>query len=209
MNLTRNRDKIEFYNIYMPVDIYITRHGATFSNEFNIVQGALDSPLSPAGRAAIARKTSKIDSIGFDALVSGSLRRARESADLIVSNLKTKPRALKIDPRLDEIDFGVFNGYPKFALAEIIGYHRNIIESPYPRGESRSALNRRALSFVNEIIDTIDRATYLLVTSLGIFDQINQQLALLESASTAPRIDPDGFWRARFENRKLIDFSII
>ncbi|MGP1394841.1 MAG: histidine phosphatase family protein [Inquilinaceae bacterium] len=91
----------------------VLRHGPTEWNETGIIQGRSDVPLSPAGRAAVARWRLPPDLDGYRWLTS-PLIRAAETARLL-------GRDPTEDPRLAEMDWGAWEGRSLAALRAELG----------------------------------------------------------------------------------------
>ena len=113
----------------MPLTLLLVRHGQTPYNAENRYQGQRDVPLSEAGRAQAVRLGARLGAIwaaqgdgasrfpGFPAAVYASdLRRASETADLIVAEMSAASESaaalLTIHslPALRERDFGAWEG---------------------------------------------------------------------------------------------------
>jgi probable phosphoglycerate mutase len=85
------------------VKILLIRHGRTAWNEQGRMQGRVDLPLSPAGRAEVAGWQLP-DGWAGARWLSSPLRRATETAALLTDRL------VAIEPRLTEMDWGAFEG---------------------------------------------------------------------------------------------------
>lgn len=83
--------------------VYLIRHGESTWNAERRWQGAMDPPLSEAGRAQAARVANALRPIALDAVYSSPLQRATDTAQAIAV-----PRALPVEPvdDLREIAFG-------------------------------------------------------------------------------------------------------
>lgn len=87
----------------------LLRHGESEGNSKGVLQGQLDYPLSPAGEkqahnlAAFWRSTG----INFDLIISSSLQRASQTAQVIAEKLKLP---LNYDPLWKERNFGQLQG---------------------------------------------------------------------------------------------------
>ena len=91
--------------------IYILRHGATEWNIDRRIQGQTDIPLSSTGKA-MAINTGKgmsNSSLKFEMVFSSPLKRAFETAHLVLGELKEQPEII-IDDRLKELNFGFMEG---------------------------------------------------------------------------------------------------
>jgi uncharacterized phosphatase len=92
------------------MDILFVRHGESEGNALGMLQGRLDSPLSPTGREQALRLGTWLRSIGFlwDAAYASPLRRAFETAEIVTRTAGgCGPEA---DPALAEIAAGHIEG---------------------------------------------------------------------------------------------------
>lgn len=78
----------------------------------------LDSPLSEKGRQIAAKKGDALKQAGFspDKVYTSKLKRARETAEIILSSLGATPTITELES-LNERDFGRYDGQPyKYVL---------------------------------------------------------------------------------------------
>ena len=66
------------------IKLYVVRHGKTDWNDLNIMQGLTDIPLNEEGRRQAKALAQQIDLANIDLCFSSPLKRARETADIIV-----------------------------------------------------------------------------------------------------------------------------
>lgn len=94
--------------------LLLTRHGESEGNARNIFTGLLDLPLTERGRgealnaAALLRQSA----INPDIVFSSALRRARDTAEIIIAALALSI-SLVATPALNERDYGVLTGHRK------------------------------------------------------------------------------------------------
>lgn len=67
-------------------NIYLVRHGHTEWNDQGLMQGHLDSPLTPYGLKQIDLRSKSLNKIVFTAAYSSDLGRAKTTADIIAKN---------------------------------------------------------------------------------------------------------------------------
>lgn len=92
------------------VTLYMVRHGQTIYNKTGRVQGWKDSPLTEEGRKVAVYCGRGLRDITFDAAYSSDLKRAADTAQIILDeNLQDKP-TLQERKTLREISFGHFDG---------------------------------------------------------------------------------------------------
>lgn len=127
----------------------LIRHGSTAWNAEGRFQGHSDVPLADAGRTQAERLGAHATRLEpFDVLLSSPSSRALQTAAIAFPG-----RALQSDPRLRELDFGVFEGatllqnqaHPAWVWWSSDPYLR-----PAPRGESYRALQARAIAWLDD-----------------------------------------------------------
>jgi broad specificity phosphatase PhoE len=88
--------------------LYLARHGQTDDNREPIrVQGFTDTPLNDTGRRQARELAERVAPMGFVALWSSDLSRARETAEIVGRNIGL---SVRLDPRLREADRGEWEG---------------------------------------------------------------------------------------------------
>ena len=91
--------------------LYLVRHGETEYNRKGIVQGAgIDSELNDTGVAQAEALSERLAEVPIDGIYASTLRRARQTADVLASPHEPVPKTYL--PDLEEIDWGVFEGDP-------------------------------------------------------------------------------------------------
>ena len=150
--------------------LIIVRHGQTQMNVEGIFFGKLNPGLNEHGKMQCKRTAEILKKYDYDAIYSSDLLRAAETAELV--NYSKLP--ITFDKRLQEIDFGIFEG---------LSY--NEIQEKYPEeceksknewktfdfvtGESLVELQNRAVKFVESLDKTKDN---LVVTHWGVINCI-------------------------------------
>ena len=134
--------------------VVLTRHGGTTRStpEQHLGQH-LDVPLSESGRTQAAALGRRLAGVGFDRVVASPLRRAVETARLIVPG-----REPETDPRLLEMDYGAWEGLTYEQVAARDGPARLLWEADpatlaCPGGESGNEVAARVRSFLEAAID--------------------------------------------------------
>lgn len=128
-------------------DIYLMRHGQTEWNVKGMMQGLLDSPLTPLGRAQAARQRELVADVTA-ARISSPQGRARQTARIVFEG-----QGFASDSRLCEIDVGAFTGrmieeirlhQPEyFTGSRLDWYNRS------PGGENFHQLSERCRDFLH------------------------------------------------------------
>ncbi|MBQ7720509.1 MAG: histidine phosphatase family protein, partial [Clostridia bacterium] len=89
--------------------IYIIRHGETDLNVKGVVQGWYDEPLNESGRFLAAETGKRMKEIRFDGCFSSPLKRAAETAEIILRE-SGNDLPITFDDRLKEMSFGEREG---------------------------------------------------------------------------------------------------
>ena len=104
------------------MELYIIRHGQTTWNAEGRLQGRTDTELNENGREAAINYGKTLTGIKFDKVFASPLKRARETAELILKAQSEVMGTVLLshsgydipeiitDPRLAEISFGVEEG---------------------------------------------------------------------------------------------------
>ena len=136
--------------------VVLTRHGGTTRSKPEQHLGQhLDVPLSDEGRAQAASLGRRLAGVAFDRVVASPLRRAVETARLIVPG-----REPETDPRLLEMDYGAWEGLTYEQIAARDGPARRLWEADpaglaCPGGESGNEVAARVRSFLEAAIDEV------------------------------------------------------
>lgn len=148
--------------------LFLIRHGETPWTVLKRYQGTTDIPLSPRGirqAQSIARALAPLRPAH---LYTSTLRRARDTARALARKLGLEPVA---DPRLNEIDFGEWEGRDYKRLEEEAGlpfrrWREGRLKKP-PGGESIGSLSRRVGQFFKEILKLHPEETVAVVSHGG------------------------------------------
>lgn len=149
--------------------ITLVRHGESTWNDLGLIQGQNDlAELTDLGREQARAVARTLKSLGFDRLVTSDLARARQTAEIIGSELDL---ALAPDSLLRERCFGVLEGQPQEMLdSERSGIVDGVMVDPDARpdgGESFRDVVTRAGIFVESTRDAADGERLLVVTHGG------------------------------------------
>jgi probable phosphoglycerate mutase len=134
--------------------LYVVRHGETPWNVEGRYQGQLDPPLNENGRQQAEATAHKLAALGFEAIYSSDLARARQTAEALAEKAGLP---VQLDPRLREIDQGKWQGVLIGDIragwpGEIEGWESRPWECPPPGGESLQQMQARMFAAVDEII---------------------------------------------------------
>jgi broad specificity phosphatase PhoE len=102
--------------------IYFIRHGETDWNKQGLIQGSIDTDLNAHGieqakevARALSEKTGEFDRFNF---VVSPQRRARETMNYIATALKLDEAEIKVEPRVRELGFGIWENRPFWELKD-------------------------------------------------------------------------------------------
>lgn len=122
----------------------LVRHGQTDWNAERRIQGRTDIPLNDTGRAQALQAADALREGGWERMVSSTLRRASETAEIIASTLGLEPPATH--EGLMERDYGIAEG------TLVADFHRRYDDgTPVPGAETHEQLTKRALRALAEI----------------------------------------------------------
>ncbi len=137
-----------------PAQICVARHGETDWNATGVLQGWLDIPINDLGREQARQLADKVAAYGLTRVYSSPLRRAAETADILVRQLRlASPILLE---GLKERNFGAIQGIPKQELAELnpVLVQQILSRNPacnFEQGESMDYFAIRVLGALMEI----------------------------------------------------------
>ncbi len=147
--------------------IYLLRHGETAWNaDRNRYCGRTDIPLSAIGRAQAAAMRDALADVPLDAIYVSPLARSWETGEIIAA---ARPTPLRGDPRLIEIDFGIWEGLPggDIASADPVGraawLHDPATNRAGGTGETGAEVSERMTACLEEIAATHAGATIAVV----------------------------------------------
>ena len=130
--------------------LYIIRHGQTSWNKERKLQGRTDIPLNESGREVAELTREGFKDIPFDMAFTSPLKRARETAEIIMSGRNVP---VINDERIIEVNFGSYEGCD-FDLPD--EYIQNFFSAPekyFPINgmESMESIFERMNSFLQDL----------------------------------------------------------
>lgn len=149
--------------------IYLVRHAQTEWNEQGIVQGWKDSPLTQDGIVKAEMLGERLKEMSLDAVYASPSERAVKTAK-IVSGFPAA--AIKKEKRLMELNYGSWDGRPAEAIqkeeeAKVTTFFKEPHLFEAPGGDTFSALQQRAASAWESMINTHQEGRILLVSHSG------------------------------------------
>ncbi|MDO4669877.1 MAG: histidine phosphatase family protein [Aerococcus sp.] len=105
--------------------IYFVRHGKTYLNKYNYMQGWANAPLTPEGSAIVHASGRGLSNVKFDAVYTSDLARTRDTARIILQeNLVTDPNIDIIQmPEFREVFFGSYEGQDSVKAYDQVAKH--------------------------------------------------------------------------------------
>ena len=171
-----------------PTRFGLIRHGETQWNRQKKIQGQTDTRLSREGRTQVQLWAERLKEIGWDRILTSDLRRARQTAEIINSELR---QPVRMDSRLREQDWGSWTGltvrqlraaYPAAVAAqEAAGWNFQP-----PGGESRREVLQRSRLGLLEAADRCPGRRILVVTHAGVIKCLIYDLAQREFSPREP-----------------------
>jgi broad specificity phosphatase PhoE len=146
--------------------LVLVRHTKTDAMAVRLCGRKAGIALSAEGKARAAKLAQHLSSFNVDSIFSSSLQRALQTADVIA---ETTSRPVRIDARLDEIDFGEWTGRTFSELAEdqrFWDWNRSRAEARAPGGESMREVQERVAGFLQEVT-RVERKGTLVAVSHG------------------------------------------
>jgi broad specificity phosphatase PhoE len=148
--------------------LWLVRHGQTDWNREGRWQGqaAHAPPLNEIGRAQAEAMAEKLESAELEVIYSSDLPRARETAEIIARRFGLP---VIVDPRLREIDLGVWEGMRGDDIAgeypeDLAERERNPAHSRAPEGESATEVAERVWAAADDIARAHPEGAVLIVS---------------------------------------------
>jgi broad specificity phosphatase PhoE len=142
---SRCRVAYDHFEPNLPMILYCIRHGQSVYNAEGRIQGQSNVPLSELGRRQSEALARALADLSVEAIYASPLRRAMQTAEVIAEALRLP---VQTDPRLQEIDVGVFQDRLPAELAqlypeELARWSSGDPDFVIPGGESRRQVGRR------------------------------------------------------------------
>lgn len=137
--------------------IYFFRHGETYYNKINKVQGQLDIGLDEAGVEQAKNCANFLSDKGIQIIYSSPLSRAYETAKYLADQIKVN---IIEDDGLKEMNAGKYQGRLKNEIIEEFGEEKyksfccssnKLLDDSYPDGETRNEMRKRFFKTIEKI----------------------------------------------------------
>lgn len=155
------------------MNLYFVRHGETEHNKNKYYYGSLDVKLTEKGILQAERATELLKDIKFDKVFVSERKRAVKTAEIL---LKSRQYNLTKDARINEMNFGAFEGKSYEKIQELYPkewktWCEDWKNASPPGGESYVEFYHRIKSFMDDIIK-LDEDNVLIVTHSGVIRSI-------------------------------------
>lgn len=149
--------------------IYFLRHGETDENAKKTYFGSTDTMLNKNGKAQAEKAKQYFSSITFRKVLISEKIRTLETANIV---LEGRDISSTIDSRLNEIDFGIFEGKTyeeigKLYPSERINWDKNWKDYCPPNGESFITFYKRVENFMKDLLK-MEEDNILVITHGGV-----------------------------------------
>lgn len=126
------------------ITLYVVRHGQTYFNIYNKLQGWSNSPLTDAGIADAKQAGQRLKSVSFAAAYCSDTTRAEQTAQTILAANPTAPQ-LTTTPFFREEFYGYYEGTDMAQAWYVAGAPHGVptfkaIESKYSIGQAKDFL---------------------------------------------------------------------
>lgn len=180
--------------------VRFVRHGTTNYNLRRRLSGQHNTVLTDVGRIQAAQLASSLPS-ELDLIACSALARAIETMELAIGEARLR-RPVLIDPRLNEVNFGRFQGCHPSSLAE---RSRGNIDYVPGGGESYRMAAMRIFSFVADLgLNLTAREAERTISVIFCHTGILRILSTL----IRPVMDPAEMFAWRFGNASSIDLYL-
>ncbi|GAB3579340.1 histidine phosphatase family protein [Calidifontibacter terrae] len=151
-----------------PRRLVVLRHGQTTHNADGVWQGQLDTELSEVGLRQAAAAAEALLDRQFSAIWSSDLKRAHATALSVAGD-----RPVRVDPRLREINVGLWQGRTMDDVRAHYGHELDAIATGDDvrrgeTGETVSEVAQRASAAARDLIAQLDPGQSALIVSHGV-----------------------------------------
>ncbi|MEV0229313.1 histidine phosphatase family protein [Nonomuraea sp. NPDC050786] len=172
----------------MAVKLVYETHSITVDNETGIATGWLPGELSARGRAEAAKLGARRQEV--DVVYASDLRRAVETAEIAFAG---SGKEIRLDRRLRECDYGIYNGRPVSEVAALRSRH---IDTPWPGGQSYRQVVAEMAGFLRDVMEEWQGREVLLVSHSANRWALQH---LLDGAALEELVDAPFDWRPGWE----------
>lgn len=132
-------------------ELCLVRHGQTDWNRLEIIQGREDNPLNALGRQQAEESAAFLSQEKWDVIVSSPLSRAVHTAQAIATACGIEHKAILLDERFIEREFGAASGQPVKGIYEAVQADD---QNQIPGLETEDEMRTRVLEGMTHLVDT-------------------------------------------------------
>lgn len=144
----------------------IVRHGRAVSNHEDFLScwpenKTKEVHLIPIGIEQVKKTAEKLKKQKIDLIFASDLLRTRQTAEIIAEKLNLK---VTLDERLREVNFGILNGQPIKAYADLFPDRLTKFKTKPEGGENHTEIKKRMINFLLEINKKYENKKILIVS---------------------------------------------
>lgn len=211
----------------MSINLYIVRHGETYINKYNRIQGWTNAPLTPKGIQDSQQAGERLANLKFNHVYSSDLARAVDTASIILTyNTSGTTTNLQTLTDFREVFFGYFDGVSNSLAASAIAKNKHLpadttfnelsdmmtpfalmdaIHDADPTGDAETASDfweRLMHGFTTIAQENHDGDNVLLIAHGQLLSILGQQFANLSGSQSEPQNGAVNLWQ--LTNNQLI-----
>lgn len=155
------------------MNLYFVRHGETEHNKNQCYYGSIDVDITEKGVLQAQNGSEKLKNINFNKVYVSALKRTEQTANILMEGRQVE---LIKDKRINEINFGVFEGKSHEEIKEFYSDEWKIWCDDWkgftpPEGENYIQFYDRTKSFMDDILK-LDEDNVLIVTHGGVIRSV-------------------------------------
>lgn len=139
------------------ITLWFEPHATSKDNEAQLASGWNDVDLSELGVEQTQQPVERSRERGIDIIFTSDLQRAIKTA---VPTAKALKIPIYVDERLRECNYGEYTQKPK---SEVDTMKPQVINHPFPGGESYSDCMKRMAEFLDDLKSKFDKKTVMIV----------------------------------------------
>ncbi len=145
---------------------FLMRHGESEKNIKGIVTGEYDAPyaVTEKGKEDVLRAVSTDLKDGVDLVITSPVLRAKETAELVVSELGLSAKQLVVDERIRELEMGKWEGRTVDEFREAFPLGAGRFASGPEEGETWSDVRRRMGEFLYDLEEKYQGKRILIIS---------------------------------------------
>ena len=148
------------------------RHAQTDANASGVFSGKTDLPLNEEGKECALAAAKALSEERFDVIFYGTMKRVLQTTDYVLSEMKRVPKIILKSDRIDETDFGRFEGLGADEIAKNYPddwkrYMEDWQTFVFPGGDSVEEYYERCEKFIHDVLFEYENNRILIVAHKG------------------------------------------